>query len=242
MINLTSNSNFLQHTSALTAVHPASSFESKSLGVLGSDNSASHEKSLGVLVAGSASVDKASIGKSSDKVSTYDALRDIAKKQKSEDKNLEEQEKADKEKIQTLKERDQEVRIHEQAHAAVGGQYAGAPSYEFETGPDGKRYAVGGEVSIDVSEEKDPEDTISKMQIVRAAALAPAEPSAQDYKVAADASQKEQSARAHVAKQSMSPQQGQDSLRPLISSTAGQALQLYQTTAGPVSAAFTAHA
>jgi hypothetical protein len=91
--------------------------------------------------------------------------------------------------------------MHEQAHSAVGGQYAGAPSYEYESGPDGKRYAVGGEVSMDVSAEKTPADTIRKMQQVKAAALAPAEPSGQDYKVAADATQKEQSARSELAKE-----------------------------------------
>ena len=78
--------------------------------------------------------------------------------------------------IQQLKRRDTEVRNHEQAHAAVGGQYAGAPTYTYQQGPDGNRYAVGGEVSIDVSPVSgDPEATIQKMQTVRAAALAPAE-------------------------------------------------------------------
>ncbi|WP_395338720.1 putative metalloprotease CJM1_0395 family protein [Ningiella sp. W23] len=114
-----------------------------------------------------------------------------------------EQQESDDKKIQELKDRDREVRLHEQAHAAVGGQYAGAPSYDFETGPDGKQYAVGGEVSIDVSEANKPEDTIDKMQVVRAAALAPAEPSPQDFKVAAEAQQKEQAARAEVAKQAV---------------------------------------
>jgi hypothetical protein len=90
--------------------------------------------------------------------------------------------------IQELKARDIEVRNHERAHAAVGGQHAGAPNYEYQTGPDGKKYAVGGEVSIDVSKTNDPQSTIRKMQTVRAAALAPAEPSAQDRKVAAQAS------------------------------------------------------
>jgi hypothetical protein len=109
--------------------------------------------------------------------------------------------KVDDKEVRDLKERDREVRMHEQAHAAVGGQYAAAPSYEYESGPDGKRYAVGGEVSIDVSTEKTPAETISKMQQVKAAALAPAEPSAQDYKVAAEATQKEQSARSELAKE-----------------------------------------
>ncbi|MCA8932648.1 MAG: hypothetical protein KDA49_09290, partial [Rhodospirillaceae bacterium] len=53
--------------------------------------------------------------------------------------------------VDALKERDAEVRRHEQAHAAAGGAYAGQPTYEYQTGPDGNRYAVGGEVNIDVA-------------------------------------------------------------------------------------------
>lgn len=92
----------------------------------------------------------------------------------------------DRKLVDKLRARDQEVRAHEQAHKNVGGQYAGAISYEYQKGPDGKQYAVGGEVPIDASEiPGDPEATIEKMRIVKAAALAPAEPSAQDRKVAA---------------------------------------------------------
>ena len=91
--------------------------------------------------------------------------------------------------ISQLAARDREVRAHEQAHAAVGGQYAGAPTYSFQRGPDGVRYAVGGEVSIDTSRAATPEETIRKAQIVRQAALAPAEPSPQDRRVATEASQ-----------------------------------------------------
>ncbi|MFK8003675.1 MAG: putative metalloprotease CJM1_0395 family protein [Polyangiales bacterium] len=95
---------------------------------------------------------------------------------------------SDKEEVQRLKNRDAEVRAHEQAHAAAGGSHAGAPSYEFETGPDGRRYAVGGEVSIDASEiSGDPKASIAKMQQVVRAATAPASPSGQDRKVAAKA-------------------------------------------------------
>ncbi|GAA3573673.1 MAG: hypothetical protein MI794_08625 [Pseudomonadales bacterium] len=89
-----------------------------------------------------------------------------------------------------LKARDREVRAHETAHQSVGGQYAGAPSYTYQRGPDGAQYAVGGEVSIDIAPvEGDPQATIDKMRIVRAAALAPAEPSSQDRTVAAEATQ-----------------------------------------------------
>ena len=91
--------------------------------------------------------------------------------------------------IDELKSRDAEVRTHENAHQSAGGQFAGSPSYTYQTGPDGRRYAIGGEVSIDVSPEKDPQATIAKMESVRRAATAPAEPSPQDYKVAAQAEQ-----------------------------------------------------
>lgn len=102
--------------------------------------------------------------------------------------------------IKELKARDTEVRTHEQAHAAVGGQYAGSPSYEYQRGPDGTNYAVGGEVPIDVGViNGDPQATIDKMQTVRSAALAPAEPSGADRAIAADATQKMAAAQAELA-------------------------------------------
>jgi len=89
--------------------------------------------------------------------------------------------------VAELKRRDAEVRAHEAAHQAVGGPYAGSATYEYQRGPDGVNYAVGGEVPIDVSRENEPEKTITKMEQVKAAALAPAEPSGQDRAVAAQA-------------------------------------------------------
>lgn len=101
-----------------------------------------------------------------------------------------------------LKQRDTEVRTHEQAHVAMGGQYASAPSYQFERGPDGQPYAVEGEVQIDVSTiPGDPAATISKMQQVIRAALAPAEPSAADRQVANEAAQQIADAKAQQALQ-----------------------------------------
>ncbi len=92
--------------------------------------------------------------------------------------------------VDELKARDTEVRTHEQAHLAAAGSLAmGGASFEYEEGPDGNRYAVGGEVSIDTSPEATPEETIAKMQQVKAAAMAPAEPSSQDRAVAASAMQ-----------------------------------------------------
>ena len=85
--------------------------------------------------------------------------------------------------LEKLKKRDQEVKAHEKAHAAAGaGIVQGGATYQYQRGPDGKMYAVGGEVKIDTTPERDPEDTIRKMQQVRKAALAPTQPSAQDRK------------------------------------------------------------
>lgn len=95
---------------------------------------------------------------------------------------------------------DRAVRSHEQAHAAVAGQYAGTTTYSFVRGPDGVSYAVGGEVSIDSSPvPNDPEATIRKAQQIRMAANAPADPSPQDRRVAAQAASLENQARAQLA-------------------------------------------
>lgn len=102
--------------------------------------------------------------------------------------------------IAELANRDREVRAHEQAHAAVGGVHAGSPTYTYTQGPDGKRYASGGEVGIDVGAiANDPQATITKMEIVIRAALAPAEPSGQDRSVASQAQAQLAAARAELA-------------------------------------------
>ncbi len=104
--------------------------------------------------------------------------------------------------IRKLQVRDREVRAHETAHAAAGGAYAGSPTYTFERGPDGQPYAVGGAVSIDISPIKgDPQATLQKAQQIRAAALAPAEPSVQDMKVAQKAQAMASTARMEVSQE-----------------------------------------
>ncbi len=104
---------------------------------------------------------------------------------------------ANLEQLRQLQERDREVRAHEQAHISAGGSVVtGGASYSYETGPDGRQYAVGGEVGIDTSPvPNNPEATMEKAQTIRRAALAPASPSAQDQKVAAQAAQMEAEAR-----------------------------------------------
>lgn len=93
------------------------------------------------------------------------------------------------------------VQAHEAAHASVGGALAGAKSFSYVTGPDGVRYAVAGEVSIEFGQSADnPELTMRNASQVRAAALAPADPSPQDLHVAAQASQIVQQAQQDLAK------------------------------------------
>lgn len=101
--------------------------------------------------------------------------------------------------VRQLQNRDREVRAHEQAHASVGGNLAGAPNLNFTTGPDGKRYAVSGDVAIDISPvANDPAATIRKLEQVQRAALAPANPSSQDRRVASRAASSANQARAEL--------------------------------------------
>ncbi|MDJ0739472.1 MAG: putative metalloprotease CJM1_0395 family protein [Gammaproteobacteria bacterium] len=133
--------------------------------------------------------------------------------------------------LQDLKQRDREVRQHEQAHIAAGGAHvSGGAHYSYEIGPDGRRYAVGGEVSIDTSAvPNDPEATIRKMQAVRSAATAPAEPSAQDRAVAADAARAEARARAELRDQQSA---ADDSAAAPPGGRAQTALSAYRDAAG----------
>ena len=104
--------------------------------------------------------------------------------------------------VAKLKLRDAEVRTHEQAHiSAASGVSVSAPSFSYQTGPDGKQYAVGGEVSISFSSSSDPAETISKAQAMKSAALAPAEPSSQDMAVAQNAEKMIQEARKEMTEQ-----------------------------------------
>ena len=119
-----------------------------------------------------------------------------------ESRQLSEEQRAQ---VQTLKARDREVRAHEAAHmAAAGGLARGGANYSYQTGPDNRRYAVGGEVSIDTSPGKSPEETLQKAQTIRAAAQAPAKPSQQDLAVAASAGQMAAKARAELTTQRFS--------------------------------------
>lgn len=123
-------------------------------------------------------------------------------------------------KVRELKETDRQVRNHEQAHmAAGGGLVRGGASYTYEKGPDGQSYAVAGEVSIDASPGRTPQETLARVAQIRAAALAPADPSPQDRRVAASAASLESQARAELAREGA---EGQGR------GAAGAALQAYR--------------
>lgn len=111
--------------------------------------------------------------------------------------------------VSELKARDRVVRAHEMAHMAAGaGIVTRGASFTYETGPDGQRYAVGGEVGINTSPGRTPEETLAKADKIRAAALAPADPSSQDLRVAAEAAQMAVEARQELAATSGSPEGG----------------------------------
>ncbi len=102
--------------------------------------------------------------------------------------------------IKALEARDREVRQHEQAHLAAAGNLArGGIVYDEVRGPDGRRYAIAGEVHIDVSPVPgDPRATIEKAQRIQRTALAPSEPSGQDRQVARQAQAMELEAKAEL--------------------------------------------
>jgi len=101
--------------------------------------------------------------------------------------------------LHELQQRDRQVKAHELAHKSVGGRYVTGGSFTYQTGPDGRRYAIGGEVTIDSSSGSTPQETLRKAEMIRAAALAPSDPSSQDYRVASQANLQAAQARSEIA-------------------------------------------
>ncbi|EAI9159667.1 hypothetical protein CXJ96_05295 [Campylobacter coli] len=102
--------------------------------------------------------------------------------------------------VRELQSIDRNVKAHEAAHQAAGGGLAGAASFSYTRGPDNQMYATAGEVPIRMQKGRTPEETIANARQVAAAAMAPADPSPQDYKVAANALKMEFEARAEATK------------------------------------------
>ncbi len=139
--------------------------------------------------------------------------------------------------VTELKNRDQEVRRHERAHTAAAGPYGGLPAYDLQQGPDGRLYAVGGEVSIDVKPLKDPAATITKAEIIIRAALAPANPSAQDHSVAAQARQLKVEAISDLNKEKEAEKADNNKKDRLSNRFPQAAADAYGKTAGTVASA-----
>ena len=114
--------------------------------------------------------------------------------------------------LQKLKTRDRIVRAHEAAHVAAGaGVVQGGASFSFQRGPDGIQYAIGGEVKINTSKVvDDPVATLQKAEQIRAAALAPAQPSAADQTIAAQAAKMAIEARSEINQQQYSQETSSD--------------------------------
>ena len=118
-------------------------------------------------------------------------------------KNIGELSREEQRIVSELQAADTNVRAHEAAHMAAGGGLTSPASYTYERGPDNKMYAVAGEVGISTSQGNTPQESLNKAQTIRRAALAPADPSPQDLKVAAQAASMEMSARAEILQEKM---------------------------------------
>lgn len=86
---------------------------------------------------------------------------------------------------QAIKQRYNEIYAHELAHKNAAGSLAGSIVIER----DSNGVPVGGHVSIQMPtlDPENPEKTIQHADVVIKSALAPSDPSAQDYKVASQA-------------------------------------------------------
>lgn len=125
---------------------------------------------------------------------------------------------AEKQLVKELATRDREVRTHEAAHQAVGGSTTGAATFTYQQGPDKKMYAIGGEVAITTPSASTPQETIKDAKKVAAAAMAAANPSAQDFAVAASAKVMEMKAKQQLAQEELGKITGQETYKDINSS------------------------
>lgn len=112
--------------------------------------------------------------------------------------------------VNDLASRDSEVRVHEAAHQSAGGSMTGAASFTYQQGPDGKMYAIGGEVSISMKSGSSPEETIANARQIAAAAMAAGSPSPQDFAVASSARVMEMKAQQQLARKDQDAAMGKE--------------------------------
>lgn len=130
-------------------------------------------------------------------------------------KNKNELSQEEKLQVAKLQKRDSEVKAHESAHLASGAGLTRGLNYSYEKGPDGKQYAVGGEVMLDTSKGKTPQETIQKSEQIKRAALAPSNPSSADLKIAANAEAMKNNAQSELRKELMDTKAKFSSKNPL---------------------------
>mgnify|MGYP000049342510 CR=1 FL=1 len=88
--------------------------------------------------------------------------------------------------LEKFKNSDSSIRTHEQAHAANGNTTTPI-AYKYQVGPDGKMYAVGGEVRLDTSLPDDPKAAAFKLGHIQRASSAPSDMSGADANIAIQA-------------------------------------------------------
>jgi len=98
--------------------------------------------------------------------------------------------------LRELERRDQEVRTQDMAFLAAAGGAAGSYSLQYETGPDGRRYATGADIKLDTSSGATPEQTLAKARALRAASMSARASS--DVNAATKAVRMEAEARAEI--------------------------------------------
>lgn len=114
--------------------------------------------------------------------------------------------------VAKLAARDRDVRAHEQAHLAAAGALASGIEYDYEMGPDGKMYAVGGKVTISIPPGLNAEQKLAVAREIRAAAEAPTDPSSEDMAAASQASRMEVDAEQEIAKKDAQTAQSGDTV------------------------------
>ncbi len=88
--------------------------------------------------------------------------------------------------LDKFKNLDSQTRAHEQLHASLTNTKAPI-SYNYQMGPDGKLYAMGGNVKIDTSIPEDEGAALAKLNELQKASLASGGLSSADAQIARDA-------------------------------------------------------
>ena len=119
--------------------------------------------------------------------------------QENEEKSTNDQKlsKEEQKEVKELERIDRQVRSRELTHRAVAGSYArGSVSFDYVTGPDGKKYAKEGHINIDSRPvPNNPEATIRKARAIRSVELSTTNTSPQNRTVSAEIAKIEREAR-----------------------------------------------